>query len=285
MEDMSRGRLSPSAVVGRPAGMIALLAQMLAANDQDSVWRMGCDAFHAMGFAHLIYGYSPDSRGLVLGAREDFLVMSTLDRAVIEELVARGYFRQSATFHWALTNVGIGKWSRDPATCDVPVDFEVTTEALDFFIRHQIETGCCIGLSQPRSRGRAVMALVGQPGWQQDQLDGLIDTHHDAIFAIAGVMHRCLAALPFRVESRALTPRQREVLEWVAHGKTTADISLIMGIAAPTVEKHLRLARETLGVDTTAHALIKAAFLNQVFISVPTAPPVGNVQFVGSASD
>mgnify|MGYP003382976736 CR=1 FL=1 len=52
-----------------------------------------------------------------------------------------------------------------------------------------------------------------------------------------------------------------------------ADIALIMGIAPPTVEKHLRLARETLGVETTAHALIKAAFLNQVFVSLPPANP------------
>jgi len=32
------------------------------------------------------------------------------------------------------------------------------------------------------------------------------------------------------------------------------------------VEKHLRLARENLNVETTAQAVLKAAFLNQMFV-------------------
>lgn len=55
----------------------------------------------------------------------------------------------------------------------------------------------------------------------------------------------------------------------MAEGKTSADIAVIMGITTPTVEKHLRLARETLGVETTPHALIKATFLNQMFVTSP----------------
>jgi len=34
-----------------------------------------------------------------------------------------------------------------------------------------------------------------------------------------------------------------------------------------TVEKHLRLARKVLGVETTAQAVIRAAFQNQIFLS------------------
>ena len=45
---------------------------------------------------------------------------------------------------------------------------------------------------------------------------------------------------------RALSPRQRESLEWVADGKTTQDVALLMGVSAAMVEKHLRLAREAL---------------------------------------
>ncbi|MFV0358632.1 MAG: LuxR family transcriptional regulator, partial [Tropicimonas sp.] len=33
-----------------------------------------------------------------------------------------------------------------------------------------------------------------------------------------------------------------------------------------TIEKHLRLAREALDVMTTAQAVLKASFLNQIFI-------------------
>ncbi|MFO7771946.1 MAG: LuxR family transcriptional regulator, partial [Roseovarius gahaiensis] len=33
-----------------------------------------------------------------------------------------------------------------------------------------------------------------------------------------------------------------------------------------TVEKHLRLARQALGVETTAQAVLKAALQNQMFV-------------------
>ena len=49
-------------------------------------------------------------------------------------------------------------------------------------------------------------------------------------------------------------------------GKTTQDIAFLLGLTAATVEKHLRLAREALDVDTTAQAVLKAAFYNQMFV-------------------
>ena len=60
-----------------------------------------------------------------------------------------------------------------------------------------------------------------------------------------------------------------EVLEWVGDGKTTADIATIMGLTLATVEKHLRLARESLDVDTTAQAVLKASFQNQIYVLTP----------------
>ena len=63
-----------------------------------------------------------------------------------------------------------------------------------------------------------------------------------------------------------LTKRQREMLQWVGDGKTTQDIALLIVLTPATVEKHLRLAREALDVETTAQAVLKAAFYNQMFI-------------------
>ena len=56
------------------------------------------------------------------------------------------------------------------------------------------------------------------------------------------------------------------MLEWVGDGKTVQDTAVIMGLTPPTVEKHLRLARQALNVETTAQAVLKAAFQNQIFV-------------------
>jgi DNA-binding NarL/FixJ family response regulator len=49
-----------------------------------------------------------------------------------------------------------------------------------------------------------------------------------------------------------LTPRQREVLQLVAEGKTTKQISVVLRISPKTVEFHRNSLMEELGVRTTA---------------------------------
>ena len=81
-------------------------------------------------------------------------------------------------------------------------------------------------------------------------------------------MHLKLLTLPYS-GARPLTRRQIEVLQWVGDGKTNDDIAILMGLTVGTVEKHLRLARDALNVETTAQAVLKASFFNQMFLLDP----------------
>ena len=56
----------------------------------------------------------------------------------------------------------------------------------------------------------------------------------------------------------ALTPREREVLAWLAGGKTDRDIGEILGISPRTVHKHLQRLYEKLGVETRTAAVVRA---------------------------
>ncbi|HET7527105.1 MAG TPA: helix-turn-helix transcriptional regulator, partial [Burkholderiaceae bacterium] len=55
-----------------------------------------------------------------------------------------------------------------------------------------------------------------------------------------------------------LTPREREVLQWVAAGKTDRDIALIVGGSVRTVHKHLQHIYAKLGVETRTAAAMRA---------------------------
>ncbi len=59
----------------------------------------------------------------------------------------------------------------------------------------------------------------------------------------------------------ALTPREVEVLHWVAAGKSNDEVARIVGVASATVKKHLEHIYEKLGVAnrTAASALYMAA--------------------------
>jgi DNA-binding CsgD family transcriptional regulator len=70
---------------------------------------------------------------------------------------------------------------------------------------------------------------------------------HDAVMqsdTLASVLHR-----------PALSEREREVLQWIAAGKSKQDIGDILIISSRTVEVHLRSARSKLCALTTAQAV------------------------------
>ncbi len=64
---------------------------------------------------------------------------------------------------------------------------------------------------------------------------------------------------PSRLATAALTPRETEVLSWVAKGKTNRDVAEILGMSPRTVNKHLEHVFEKLGVETRAAAAALAS--------------------------
>jgi DNA-binding NarL/FixJ family response regulator len=57
-----------------------------------------------------------------------------------------------------------------------------------------------------------------------------------------------------RLATASLTPRETEVLSWIAKGKTNRDVAEILGMSPRTVNKHLEHVFEKLGVETRAAA-------------------------------
>jgi DNA-binding CsgD family transcriptional regulator len=71
----------------------------------------------------------------------------------------------------------------------------------------------------------------------------------------------------------ALSDRQREVLELVAHGFSAKEIASQMGIAPRTVEGHIETVRLKMRARNKAHMVAQAVVLGQLTIQ---APPTEN---------
>jgi LuxR family quorum sensing-dependent transcriptional regulator len=67
-------------------------------------------------------------------------------------------------------------------------------------------------------------------------------------------------------DTAPLTPRERELLQWSAEGKTTEDISCILGVTTNTVESHQRNIRNKLDAINVAHAIVKALRRHEIQI-------------------
>jgi DNA-binding CsgD family transcriptional regulator len=58
-------------------------------------------------------------------------------------------------------------------------------------------------------------------------------------------------------EEHGLTTREREVLRWVAHGKTNVEIAELLWIAPTTVRRHLEHVYAKLDVHTRTAAVAR----------------------------
>jgi len=70
------------------------------------------------------------------------------------------------------------------------------------------------------------------------------------------------------LESLGLTPREAEVLLWVAQGKSNGDIALLLGMAEKTVKKHMGNIFDKLGLEGRNAATVRAL---EVLSSMPGA--------------
>lgn len=61
--------------------------------------------------------------------------------------------------------------------------------------------------------------------------------------------------------TQPLTNREREVIDWVARGKTDRDVGAVLGISARTVQKHLEHVFVKLGVETRTAAVVRSGVL------------------------
>ena len=74
---------------------------------------------------------------------------------------------------------------------------------------------------------------------------------------------------PAPLERLGLTPREAEMLLWVAQGKSNADIAIITGTSEKTVKNHLTHVFEKLGVEGRNAATVRAFEV----LSTPTSDP------------
>ena len=65
-------------------------------------------------------------------------------------------------------------------------------------------------------------------------------------------------APPDLLLGHGLTPREAEVLAWVAQGKTNRETGVILSMSTRTVQKHLERVFHKLGVETRTGAILKA---------------------------
>lgn len=245
------------------------LAEVTSSQSAEALWELHTNQMASFGFDRILYGFSHFTSPTSLGDPDDFILLTNYPTAYMEEFIGGGLYRNAPMVRWAANNEGAASWGILASAAGDGTLSEREKAVLAFNQRHGIKVGYSISFKAITSRSKGAIALTAREGLSQDDVDSIWAQHGEDIIVMNNVVHLKLLTLPYTSPGRRLTHRQREALEWVGDGKTTQDIALLMGLTTPTVEKHLRLAREALSVETTAQAVLKATFHNQMFIVDP----------------
>lgn len=232
----------------------------------EELWAAHCEKMATYGFDRLLYGFTRYRTDTSLGDPEDFIILTNHDPEYTRVFVGEGLYFHAPMTRWALDHEGACSWR---LVADMLASRVLTPEeqrVIEFNQKMQVTAGYTVSFKSVSVRTKGAIALTARPGMSQDEIDAVWEEHGRDIHLMNNVAHLKILTLPYSGPNRALTPRQREALEWVGDGKTTQDIAVLMGLTSATVEKHLRLAREALSVETTAQAVLKAAMQNQMFV-------------------
>lgn len=196
---------------------------------------------------------------------DEIHINSNFPPPFVDRLVSRGALIESPWAQWAMRNEGSVS-ARGLADQDGGGH---AGRAMALAVEQGVQAGQLISLKNKVLRAQGAVFLNPRPGASHDESEQLWSNGHREITALSWVMHMRMATIRRGHALGHLTTRQREVLEWSSAGKTVAEIATILGVAPATIEKHLRLARETLAAGSTAQAILKAHLTNQLFVQNP----------------
>jgi LuxR family quorum sensing-dependent transcriptional regulator len=192
------------------------------------------------GITKLVFTGLPEAHfeRAVLASRwpAEFLALYVRNEYIRFDPIARRCRRSPQPFEWSAAH-----YYQDPE----PRTAEVMRRAADFGLKQ--------GFIVPINTPAGFEACVSMSGAHLDlttRTKPLI--HLVALYGYERV--RGLAARKPPV-MRQLTPREREVLQWVARGKCAWEIGEILNIGKRTVDEHSATAMRKLGAVTRTHAV------------------------------
>ncbi len=243
-----------------------VLIELTNANSIEPLWAQHCKLMADYGFDRLLYGFTRFKRTNSLGDPNDFLLLTNHQPAYTDVFIGNGLYHHAPMVKWALEHDGACSWKVLGEMLDGGALDDEERRVVDFNISHGVTAGYSVSFRSVSNRAKGAIALTAKVGMIQPEVDAIWAEYGDDIVLMNNIVHLKIQTLPYMPPNQSLTRRQIEALEWVGNGKTMQDIAQIMGLKPATIEKHLRLAREALNVETTAQAVMKATFHNQMFV-------------------
>ncbi|RMD94383.1 MAG: LuxR family transcriptional regulator [Alphaproteobacteria bacterium] len=247
--------------------MARYMDRMLKCTTVEDAWSMHTARMAEYGFDRIFYAFTRFRSFGDFGDIQDALILSNHDRAYLDVFLGKGLYKYAPMVRWVSGSSQMWtSWSFADAMRNSPNLSPGEREVLRLNEKFGIIAGYSLRFLETSARNTSGMGLCAQRGMSQSDIDAVWEEYREEIILLCNLFHLKVSTLPHTGQRPPLTDRQREVLQWVADGKTVQETAIIMGLTPQAIEKHLRNARKALDVETTAQAVAKAAAMNQFYL-------------------
>ena len=201
----------------------------------------------AFDYANAILGYYDNKNGIV----SDYGINVSMPKGWVREYISRDYLQKDAIVRENFTSYKVQYWSETKKR--VKYSREINALCNDFRMRECFTSG-----SKLLATGKyGSKFCFSSPSMKHDKRT------HAILNMVTPHLHLALYHLfnnrPTDSEGVSLTVREKEVLNWLQQGKTSWDISVILGISERTVNYHVYNLMQKLGVTNRPQAIAVAA--------------------------
>ncbi len=217
-----------------------------------------------VGFDYVLYGSNRLRRVGDFGDAADSYFLSDLPGNLLHELVNNELYRHLPVAVWAMQNKGVVSLKYGSDLYHSNALSPEMERSQKFFMDAGVLGGYVISFNEPGTAEAAALCFMSATK-KQGEVDALWEECGPVLQTYASLFNLRASSLPIPIRGKDLKPRQKEILQWIAQGKTSSEIATILNLSVATIEKHLRQAREVFGVNTTLQAVLYAQISAQIF--------------------
>lgn len=208
-----------------------------------------CRALEGFGFTAFVLTRLPRQDGAVAPD----ILLNGWPAGWTERYAEAGHYRHDPLSRHCLTSSDVFSWDEIPKPyLQDRKASHIIGEAAEF----RLVQGLCVPTRT--SLGIGGFSLAGQAIDQQPGVRGVVRLL--AMHAWDAVERTSATGASRPI----LSVRERDVLRWIAQGKTVQDVATILAISDHTVAEHLKKVRSKLDTSNNAHSVVRALQLGQI---------------------
>jgi LuxR family quorum sensing-dependent transcriptional regulator len=216
-------------------------------NDPETIFARLAGYLGRYGFTSFLVSGLPSQRERL----EPYILLNGWPTGWFERYTAVNHYRHDPCVRHCFSTIEPFAWS------ELPPDLVEGQEA-QLVMNEAVEFGLAEGLCIPLHDVYGSQAVVTMAGRQVELTPSARRMVHLAPLYAYGAAERSVRIPAHHKDDSRLTVRERDVMRWIAEGKTFWEIGKILGISEATVNDHMRHIRAKLGTRNATHSLAEA---------------------------